>query len=277
METYLKEVRFYQTFGADSSLPIPTTYFSEIDEKSGLFVIVMEDLSDARMETWFSEQVEDVELALVSLASIHARFWGADELHRLDWLGRADGVKRCTRYKSILEQILPHAKVKFGELLSEYSWSVLDAWLEHWEKVRVRTSLGEKTLVHREADMRQMFFPTQRLQRFVLFDWQSPEIGWGAADACRMILTSLSQPARRKHEHTLVHLCAESLRKNGVRGVSDKTLWHQIRLSSLMIVLAHMFSLLWVETEETEIWRQEHLGALSAALEDWRLLDEINQ
>ena len=70
-------------------------------------------------------------------------------------------------------------------------------------------------------------------------------------------------------------LYAEKLRESGVIDLPTESLWHQIKLSLLMNVLAHMFSLLWVETEQTEVWQQSHLGILGAALEDWKLLDVI--
>lgn len=276
MGTYLKEVRFYQRFGTDPSLPIPKVYFAQIDEPSGYFVIVMEDLADARMASWFSEGVDDVALALSTLAEFHARYWNDESLGSLPWLGRSDDKHQCSQYKNLLEQLLPPAKAKFSNLLTDYSWTVLETWLAKWDLVRMATSQGAKTLVHREADMRQMFFPTPQLNRFVLFDWQSPEIGWGAMDVCRMIATSLSLTARREHEHSLVEGYAQELRKNGVDDLSDQALWHQIKLSLLMNVLAHLFSLLWVETEETDVWRHEHLGILGAALEDWELLEVIN-
>lgn len=277
MGTYLKEVRFYQNFDAELLLPIPNVYFAEIDEPSGQFLIVMEDLADARMTAWFSEHVNDVEIALVALAGVHAKYWNDETLSDYSWLGRSDDVDQCNQYRNLLEQLLPPAKEHFANLLSDYSWAALDAWLENWDTVRLATSQGDKTLVHREADMRQMFFPTSKINRFVLFDWQSPEIGWGAMDVCRMMVTSLSLEVRRRREIALVELYATKLRENGIHNLSDETLWHQIKLSLLMNVLAHMFSLLWVETVETEVWQREHLGVLGTALEDWRLLDVINQ
>lgn len=276
MGTYLKEVRFYQTFGADASLPLPRTFYSEIDDDSGRFLIVMEDLSDARMAEWFGDDLESVQIALKSLAIFHAKYWNDDALNDLQWLGRADEINQCKQYKNLLVQLLPPARAQFSDLLSNYSWAVLDAWLENWESVRLATSHGAKTLVHREADMRQMFFPTQNLNRFVLFDWQSPEIGWGAADACRMITTSLNVSSRRQHEDSLVGLYLDELQGNGVEDHSPEMLWHQIKLSLLMNVLAHMFSLLWVETEESKVWQRNHLGILATALEDWKLLDVID-
>lgn len=277
MGTYLKEVRFYQSFCSDPSLPIPHVYFTEIDEQSGYFLIVMEDLADARMAQWFSEGVDDVAIALTALAKVHAKYWNDEKLNTFSWLRRSDDPYQCDQYKALLEKLLPPAKSEFSSLLSDYSWSVLDAWLANWESVRMATSQGARTLVHREADMRQMFFPTARMNRFVLFDWQSPEIGWGSIDVCRIISTSLSLAARRKHEDSLVRLYARQLREYGIDDLSDETLWHQMKVSILMNVLAHMFSLLRVETVETDVWRREHLGALGAALEDWKLLDVINQ
>lgn len=280
MGTYFKEVRFYQTFGhsfgENAALPIPRIYFADIDEPTGQFLVVMEDLANATMAQWFSDGVKEVELALTSLAKIHAKFWDDQTLNRFTWLGRADDITQCNQYKNLLAQLLPAGKGKFSNLLSEYSWEVLGAWLDNWEAVRLASSAGAMTLVHSEADMRQMFFPTVRLNRFVLFDWQSPEIGWGAMDTCRMIVTSLSLSARREHEHALVKLYANTLRQQGIHNFPQETLWHQIKLSLLMNVLAHMFTLLWVETEETEVWQHRHLGVLGAALEDWQLLDVIN-
>ncbi len=275
MGTYLKEVRFYQSFGSHSAIPLPRTYFSAIDESSGYFLIVMEDLSAARTATWFADGVEDVQLALEHLARIHAEYWNDATLDELPWLGRTDDLNQSHQYKTLLEQLLPAARKALGNHLSDYSWSTLAAWLENWEAVRAATSRGPKTLVHREADMRQMFFPTHEVDRFVLYDWQSPEIGWGAADACRVIVTSLNLATRRQHEHSLVEYYAGKLQGNGVADKRLDSIWREIKLSLLMNVLAHLFTLLWVEKEETAVWQRSHLGMLGNALEDWQLLEVI--
>ncbi|MEM7000874.1 MAG: hypothetical protein AAF529_08810 [Pseudomonadota bacterium] len=274
MGTYLKEARFYQNFGDDPALPVPRAYFAAIDPASGYFLLVLEDLSGARMAKWFGSRVDDVQLALDFLAQIHARFWDDRSLAGLSWLGRADDVEQSERYRALLEQSLPAAKDQFDSLLSDYAWTVLETWLTHWDAVRVATAFGAKTLVHREADMRQMFFPTPALGRFVLFDWQSPEVGWGAADVGRMITTSLNLEQRRLHELNLVARYQQELQQHGVQ-IELATLWRQIKLSHLMNVLAHLFTLLWVQTEETETWQRAHLSMLAAALEDWQLLDLI--
>jgi len=96
-------------------------------------------------------------------------------------------------------------------------------------------------------------------------------------DACRMIVTSLSVSARRQHEQSLVTAYVQQLRLNGIDELTEETLWHQIKLSLLMNVLAHLFSLLWVEIKETEVWQREHLAVLGVALEDWKVLDAISQ
>lgn len=274
MGTYLKEARFYQNFGDDPALPVPRAYFAAIDPTSGYFVLVLEDLSAARMADWFGSGVDDVQLALDCLAQIHARFWDDQSLMRLTWLGRADDAEQSERYRALLEQSLPAARSQFDSLLSDYAWKVLETWLAHWDALRLTTAVGAKTLVHREADMRQMFFPSPTLDRFVLFDWQSPEVGWGAADVGRMITTSLNLEQRRQHEFNLVERYQRALQQHGVQ-IELATLWRQIKLSHLMNVLAHLFTLLWVQTEETETWQRAHLSMLAAALEDWQLLDLI--
>ena len=89
------------------------------------------------------------------------------------------------------------------------------------------------TLVHTDAHLGQMFFPSETVPRFVLFDWQNPIKGWGAEDVIHPLVCELDIGTRRAHESMLIDHYYHHLTQSGVTDLSKERLWFQCKLCLL--------------------------------------------
>jgi hypothetical protein len=282
---YEKEVRFYQILGQDRSLPIPNCYSAEFDEESGDFVLLMEDMSAARSSSE-DDVCGDIRIALLHLAKIHAKFWGDPQLTRHDWIVQTTDLNNPPPLKGLWATNLAQVKKRFRDQLSAYTWSVCDKWLEYWDEIMLCMSQDTHTLVHTDAHLGQMLFPTSKLQRFVLIDWQYPSKSWGAEDVAHLIVSELSVESRRKHEASLIDFYYDALCKFGVFDLTKDRFWFQCKLSLLwlhfmyfkVVAEPEMLQTLKVEAQEYgEDWREWVFGMLGSATEDWQLVAILDQ
>jgi hypothetical protein len=283
---YEKEVRFYQTLARENTLPVPLCYAAEFDENSGDFVLLLEDLSAARPGSWADDPVGDIRNALTHLAQIHARFWGDPQLEKYDWIVQTTNLVNPPPFKPLWASNLAQARQHYGDQLSEYVWSVCDKWLVHWDEVMLCMSQDTHTLVHTDAHLGQMFFPTVELPRFVLFDWQNPSKSWGAEDVVHPIVAELDVDQRRKHEAALIDHYYDNLCQQGVSDLSRERLWFQCKLSLLwlhfmqinVVVQPDLLQALKADAEEAgDDWRDWVFGQLGPATEDWKLAEVLDQ
>jgi len=87
MGFYVREVSFYQQLASSIDIGVPQPYVADMEPGGAPFVLVMEEVTEARM----IDQIEgasrdDAEVVLDAVASLHARFWDNDDLYALEWL-----------------------------------------------------------------------------------------------------------------------------------------------------------------------------------------------
>jgi hypothetical protein len=129
-----------------------------------------------------------------------------------------------------------------------------------------------------------MFFPTEQLPRFAIFDWQGPCKNLAACDVVRLLVTGLSVEERRKHERVLVDAYYAALCDHGVKGLSKERLWTQIKLCHVWNFYINVAASLQTNVEifaaaaaaeGRSDWRECIFGRVSAAAADWKLADVL--
>src|SRR5262245_43896562 len=88
---YRTEVEFYRQLSADAGIPTPRCYYGDIDNQSGYFVLVLEDMKDSRPGDPLGLSIPDVEVAIDHIAAYHARWWQHPRLRELQWLVYPEG------------------------------------------------------------------------------------------------------------------------------------------------------------------------------------------
>ena len=283
---YEKEVRFYQNLGQHQSLPVPACYAAEFDQDSGDFVLLLEDMSAARPCSWDDDGIEDMRTGLVNLAKIHGKFWGDPQLQQHEWIVKPTDLLEAPPLKADWAVNLAKAKTRYREQLSDYTWSVCEKWLESWDEIMLCMDQDTHTLVHTDPHLGQMFFPTDALPRFVLFDWQYPSKSWAAEDVIHLVVAELPAKIRRKHEKALLDLYYQALCGQGVIDLTRERFGFQCRLSILWLLFMNlnlvarddMVEIAKSEAEESgEDWRDWVFGVVDEAVVDWQLSEILDQ
>jgi hypothetical protein len=283
---YQKEVEFYQFAGTNEQLPVPICYTAEFDAASGDFVLVLEDMSAARPGSWEIDPLGDVRIALPQLARIHAQFWGDPRLRRFDWVVKPFEGSASSLHRSEWEVYLHKLKMDYRDQWPENLWELCERILRHWDDIMRCMSLDTHTLVHTDAHLGQMFFPTEQLPRFVLFDWQYPCKALAAEDVTHLIVNELSVEDRREHEAALVEFYYQSLCREGVADVSLERLWFQCKLSLMWLILMYFRTvaepdLLQRLKDEADAagdkWQDWVFGHLGPAISDWDMHAVVDQ
>lgn len=281
-ESYLCEVRFYQVLARARDLPVPKAYAAQIDPETQDFVLLFEDLGDARAGSLFRSSPDDVRIGLVQLARIHAEFWNDPTLQQHTFVRKASEPGWNAMLKGVTTQLAGAARAQFSADFSPYALSAIETWLGVWDEIATYTP-DPYTLVHVDAHPKQMFFPTEACPRFALFDWQQPGMNWGAWDVARLMVTGLSVEDRRANERALVDVYYDALRHNGATGLSKDRLWFQIRLGHVWNFYINMIAVLQTDVAilaaaaaaEAADWRACLIGRVAAAIDDWKLAEAL--
>jgi len=286
LDIYQKEVHFYQFIDSALELPVPACYAAEYDPNSGDFVLLLEDLSAARLGSWKHDSIGDTKIALPQLAKIHAKFWGDSALKDYGWIVEPTEVPTSDVIGTEWIKNLAQAKSAHRDQWPDHIWKVCDKIEAHWDSIMRYMNQSSHTLVHTDSHLGQMFFPTEELPRYYLFDWQFPSKALAAEDVVHLIVNDLSIEDRREHEAELIDLYFESLRRHGVTDFSREKLWFQCKLSLMWLILMNfrtianpdLLKIMKAEADESEEnWQDWVFGLFGPTIEDWDLSGVIDQ
>ena len=81
---YIREVRFYQQLAPKALIHTPRCYFTDVDEATSAFVLMMEDLAPAEQgDQLAGVTLDQARLVVVEAARLHASHWGDEGLDAL--------------------------------------------------------------------------------------------------------------------------------------------------------------------------------------------------
>lgn len=217
---YEREVRFYNELAADSGLDVPSCFYASYDADAGQSLVILEDLDGLGR---FGDQVtgctpDEARMAVRSLATFHANWWQHPRLETLPWMTTGDALVRnamLTAYEACWDvymqrygHVMSPATEAAGPTLHRRILAQLDVF-----------RANPLTICHGDYRPDNMFFGDNG-RPLIVFDWQSPNRGWGAYDLAYFIAGSFGVEDRRKHEDELITEYHELLRAGGVKGYS---------------------------------------------------------
>ena len=244
---YLREIEFYRNFGTDPGIPTPRCFHAEIDPASGIFALLLEDLSDSRGGDRASPSVEDVEMAVRHLAPFHAKWWNHERLHDLDFL-RFPGSPADETFMALgrdaLAGALTATEERFGSEFPASLVTVIERLLANWEALTEnrRQAQDRATLVHGDFHPQQLFFPSDRGGRFAAIDWQTVRAGSGGDDLARIIAMGLSIEQREESDGRLIELYHSLLIESGVTGYDIEQCREDFRRGLLTSVIVNVIA-----------------------------------
>jgi hypothetical protein len=267
---YAKEVAFYAELADKVAARTPDCLYAAIVEGSPRFVLVLEDLSDARQGDQIAGcSVAHAEAAVVNLAGLHGPTWCDAALSRQRWLGgESDDVITPDFIAPIIGAAADAFSARFASELDPVEAEVLDAsreLLPAWMFAR-----GERfAVVHGDYRLDNLLFPVDDPARVAAVDWQTTAVGPPGRDLAYFLETCLTLEDRRGHERSLVAAYHRALADHDVTGYDLDTCWDDyvdgMLHGPLIILLGRLTAGVTVRGDEMfrVMWRRA-----SAAIDD---------
>jgi aminoglycoside/choline kinase family phosphotransferase len=236
---YRREVRFYQELAPRISMRTPRCFYADIDEASGDFIVLMEDMSPAAP----GDQIRgcDVDVAAVAVAEavgLHAPFWNDPTLTSHDWLTPST-PDAALFAQTLLQQFWPGFCERFGNGLHAESVALgqrfVDGYVDWFAGYK-----GPLTLIHADYRLENMLLAPPGsgagIPPITIVDWQTAAQGCGLADVAYFLGGGLTVENRRAYERGLVGEYCARMRAKGIE-LSDEEGWRFYRRFSLHGVL----------------------------------------
>lgn len=239
---YDREVRFYRELAPTLAVRAPTCHRAELDEGSGRFSLLLEDLAPAEVGDQLTGcSLDEAAAAVAALVGLHAPRWADPTLARHEaWL-------------------MPKV-VGGGELLAQLVGALVPGFVERYadalpaEVLVVVEQMGEAlprwmalpegplTVTHNDYRLDNLLFRhAGSTTEVAVVDWQTVGLGPGIADVSYFLGAGLLPHDRRDHEEQLVRDYGDALAASGV-DVAFDALWREYRRSApaglVMAILA---------------------------------------
>ncbi|UCG12737.1 MAG: DUF1679 domain-containing protein, partial [Deltaproteobacteria bacterium] len=227
---YEREVRFYNEIAIERNLPVPQCYYSDIEPETGVFIILLEDLSHLRTVEFVTGcNPTDMELVIEEMARMQASWWNSPKLEEMSWL-------------------LSLADYPYQEWWSQYPQEIADLFPDHqlpdtffdvgyrfgsnMETILNQLEGAPLTCIHRDIHVDNLLFGVQDTDpRLTVVDWQITGKGRGVSDVAYFLISSIPSAQRRQSEVRLLETYHTLLTQNGVKNYSFEQCWLDYKLS----------------------------------------------
>jgi hypothetical protein len=230
---YEREVSFYQRLADKTGLRAPLAYHAAYDANSGDFVVVMEDLSAARVCDQITGcSIEDAFAVITTLARHHGDWWNDPRLLDYEFIqSPADPPYPAFNAQSASESWGP-CLANIGDVIPESLRFVGERWSEIGPRIMELSPDLPWTLTHGDLRLDNIFFANISGD-FAVVDWQICFRNGGAFDLAYFLSQSLPVSDRRAHEHHLVDMYHRELCASGVDDYPIDDLWRDYRRAVL--------------------------------------------
>lgn len=254
---YRNEIRFYEEIATTLAIAVPTPVHAALADDDTEFVLLMEDLSPARVvDQLVGCTPDEAAVALEQIAVVHAGSWARADLAAVGWLGGT--VASFHQVTDAFPTLTGTFADTYGDLVPEADIDEaarLNAHLETWKAVLA----SAQSLWHSDLRADNLMFDVHGGARPVaLLDWQGVGYGRGTIDVAYLLGTSLTTEVRRAHERDLVGAYHRALVAHGVDGYPWDACWRDYRLAAIHPLQTGVFGLGAVKRSARgdELWRQ---------------------
>ncbi len=227
LSSFQREIRFYREVASNAPIQFPKFYYA-VDEPPA-YSLVLEDLSyytpgDQLVGMHQSQVMDTVEV----VAKLQAKYWNNNNLEKLAWMPRRNGVSNdfTEKWPLFLEN--------FGHLLNKEAVELGDRLVKHVDWKNKEIEKRPLTVVH--ADLREdnlLFPPAGSGKPVLILDWQLTTRNIGAADVARIMGGSEIPKERKGHHFEVLRKWYDTLIKEGVADYTWDDAVYDFRLGTL--------------------------------------------
>jgi hypothetical protein len=272
---YLREVRFYQQLAEKALVQTPRVWFTDVEEASGEFVLMMEDLAPATQgDQLKGVSLDQARLAMVQAARLHGSFWADDSLNELPWVSGSRAAPSSPVSPELVGGLWQGFCARYGDRLSPESIVIGEAISARWGRMGEIYD-GPRCLTHNDFRPDNMMFGTAAGGHpLTILDWQSFAYGAGSMDVAYFLAGALKPEERRAAEPELLGLYHRTLTDLGVTGYSLDDLRHHYRHGAFTLFLTAFFAAMVVEqTARGDEMFLQMVGGATTHIHDHQALD----
>ncbi len=269
---YRREIAFYRDIGQSAGIRVPVCYYSDFDEETQHFVMLLEDMAPGEP----SDQVvgtskETSRQVIENFARLHAKWWNSDKLDGYDWarwiINEMPMSEGLARLKESIRQVEETGK--------------FDAYPEMKRLMYLLPPLFRMqpappypfSLTHGDLRSDNIIQPSAKGGEFCVLDWQLAGKGDPVNDIARWLTQSITIEDRRETEQQLLKLYHDKLVEHGVTGYSYKAFINSYKMNLVVILVMFSMTIDSVDrsSDRANALFHQFYSRLDAALVDWEV------
>ena len=269
---YRRELGFYQDIGSRVGIRVPACYYSDYNEETQHFVMLLEDMAPGEA----SDQVvgtsrETSRQVIENFAILHAKWWNDDRLDGYDWarwiINEMPMEEGLARLQESIKQVEETGR--------------FDAYPEMKRLMYMLPPLFRMqpappfpfSLTHGDLRSDNIIQPTDEGGEFCVLDWQLAGKGDPVNDIARWMAQSISIEDRKATEQQLLKLYHQKLLEEGVTGYSYRAFINGYKLNLVVILVMFSMSMDSVDqsTDRAKALFHQFYSRLDSALVDWEI------
>jgi hypothetical protein len=216
LRVWEREARFYAELAPRLPVRTPRAYYADGDRSSGIYALLLEDLSPYTCGDQIAgASADQAEAAVEWLARFHAAESGGGHSAGMDWVPVTATDPMYQGLGPMLEAVFPVFLDKFGSLLPPSTAGWVEQMVPRWGEAMADQWLPP-TLVHADFRVDNLFFDGSSV---IALDWQAIALGEGMYDLAYFLGGSLPTPLRRERERDLVERYGQVMRAEGASSV----------------------------------------------------------
>ena len=235
---YERETKFYEEIASTAHMQTPKRYYSALDQASGAFVLLLEDLTNARVGDQVAGcSAEDADMALRNLAEFHAAWWESPRLAELDWMPLTNDPVIAQTAEQAYNDAWGPVIESFGALIPPVMQELGERFGKHVVDLMNELAVPPRTISHGDYRLDNLFFPTDGGDKLTVIDWQISSRGRGVFDVAYFLSGTLQPEERKAKEMELLKTYHRVLTENGVQGYDFDQCFLDYRASTLFSFL----------------------------------------
>ncbi len=235
LRVWEREARFYLDLAPLLPVRTPQCYFADGDDASGIFAMLLEDLSPYTGGDQIAGATPAQAAAAVQwLARFHASGAGGASRPGLEWVPATATSPMYQGLGPMLEAVFPSFAEKFADVAPPGTMGWVERMVPKWNESMAQQLLPE-TVIHADFRADNLFFDTAGGTLDVIaLDWQAIAFGEGLYDVAYFLGGSVPTEQRRASERELVAGYGRTLRELGVAAPEGDELFDHYRRALLL-------------------------------------------
>jgi len=235
LRVWEREARFYLDLAPRLPVRTPQCYFADGDDASGIFAMLLEDLSPyTGGDQVVGATPEQAGAAVQWLARFHASGAELSSATGLEWVPATATSPMYQGLGPMLEAVFPMFAEKFADVAPPGTLGWVERMVPKWNDSMAQQLLP-RTFVHGDFRGDNLFFDgTGANLEVITLDWQAIAMGEGLYDVAYFLAGSVTTEQRRGTERQLVADYGRKLRDLGVAAPEGDELFDHYRRTLLL-------------------------------------------